>query len=209
MKLYLHHFVFPCVTIFLFIATTIVQAEAWQTIAKPQIPQQSDTVEVIEFFWYGCGHCYSLEEPLYDWEQNKPDHVELKRIPAVLGKNWLPHAKAYYVAEALGISDTFHKALFDAIHKEKKTLTDDKEIIDFFVQQGADRSEVKQWYETEEVDKKVKQAYLLGKQFLLTGVPAIVVHGQYLTSARLAGSNENLLRTVDDLVVKVREEVTP
>ena len=67
-------------------------------------------IEVIELFWYGCIHCYTMDPYLDKWADALPDDVVFKRVPAIPRKSWVPGAKAYYALETLGLEKHhFHK----------------------------------------------------------------------------------------------------
>lgn len=173
---------------------------------RPAQPTQAPEgkIEVAEVFWYGCPHCYAFEPILESWLKTKPDDVVFRRIPGVLNKNWVPHAKAYFTAEKLGILEKIHKPLFDAIHKERRRIFTEDQLRDFFEEQGVDPDEFNKIYNSDEVETKTKQAFFLARGYRLTGVPSVVVNGKYLTSGSLAGSYENLLKVVNYLIEKER-----
>src|SRR5579859_5347866 len=80
--------------------------------AQPVAPGPGK-VEVIDFFWYGCPHCFALEPYLQGWDRSKPANVVLVRVPAIVRPEWEPAARAYYTAQALGILDKAHEAIFN------------------------------------------------------------------------------------------------
>jgi thiol:disulfide interchange protein DsbA len=180
------------------------EARPFDELNPPQPTKTGDKTEVVEVFWYGCPHCYSLEPYLEQWLKTKPEDVEFRRIPGVLGKNWLPHARAYYTAEILGILDTIHNPLFNAIHRENKNIMDEKRLRDFFVQQGVKEDEFNRVYQSQDVTDKVKEAFIAGQGYKLTGVPAIIINGKYRTSAAMTGSNQKLIETINQLVDRER-----
>lgn len=165
-------------------------------------------IEVLEFFWYGCPHCYALEPYLEKWQTTKADDVQLRRVPAILGKNWIPHARAYFTAEKLGIVNKIHRPLFDAIHKDKQKIVDEKTLRDFFVKMGVDKDEFSRIYESSEVSEKIQEAFLLGQDYQITGVPAIIVNGKYRTSTSMAGSNANLIDVINQLTARERKHAS-
>jgi len=175
------------------------------TIKPAQATQTGDKIEVVEVFWYGCPHCYSFEPFLEDWHKNLPDDVALIRLPGALAQNWIPHAKAYYTAEKLGIVEKMHRPLFDAIHKERKQLFTDKQLIDYLATHGVAASEVNKVYNSPEIDAKVRQSYFLARDYKLTGVPSIVINGKYLISTTHAGSFENVIKVMDGLIEQERQ----
>ena len=177
-------------------------ADGYNIISPPQPTQTGDKIEVLEVFWYACPHCYDFEPHVKEWLQKKSDDVVFRRMPGIFRKNWIPHAKAYFTAEKLGVLDKIHSPLFDAIHKERKKIHDDKAIKKFFVKHGVDKAEFTKVYESDEIDTKVKQAFVMGQRYKITGVPAIIVNGKYMISGTTAGSFENVLKITNSLVDK-------
>ena len=173
---------------------------------RPAQPTQAPEgkIEVVEVFWYGCPHCYAFEPYLEKWLQTKPDDVVFRRVPGVLNNSWVPHAKAYFTAEKLDILPKIHEPLFDAIHKDRKSIFTEDQLRDFFAEYGVDPDEFTKIYNSDEIETKTKQAFFMARGYRLTGVPSVVVNGKYMTSGSLAGSFENLLAVVNYLIDKER-----
>ena len=181
-------------------------AEGTYKRIKPAIPTQSgDKIEVTEIFWYGCPHCYSFEPYIENWLKSLPDDVEFRRVPAVLNPSWTPHARAYYTAEKLGVMKRIHLPMFEALHKERRRVLNDKEIREFFVEKGVDEDEFDKVYNSQDVTVKLRQSLQNAKRAGIRGVPAVIVNGKYLTGASMAGSYENLLKIINQLVDKERK----
>ena len=173
---------------------------------KPAMPTQSgDKIEVLEVFWYGCPHCYAFEPYVENWLKSLPADVEFRRVPGVLNRNWMPHARAYYTAEKLGVLERVHIPLFQALHKQRQRIFTEDELREFFIDKGVDGDAFTRAYHSQAVEIKVKQAYLSARRAGLTGVPAVIVNGKYLIGASTAGSYENLLGTIDQLIDKERQ----
>jgi len=173
---------------------------------KPAMPTQSgDKIEVLEVFWYGCPHCYAFEPYIDNWLKSLPADVEFRRVPGILNKAWMPHARAYYTAEKLGVLERIHIPLFQALHKQRKRILTEDDLRTFFVGKGVDAEAFTRAYHSQAVEIKVKQAFLTVRRAGLTGVPAVIVNGKYLTGASMAGSYENLLKTIDQLIDKERQ----
>jgi len=178
--------------------------DGYNVISPAQPTQTGDKIEVLEIFWYACPHCYDFEPYVNEWLENVPEDVTFRRMPGIFRKSWIPHAKAFYTAEKMGILDKIHTPLFHAIHRDKKKLFDDKSIKKFFLKQGVDKAEFTKVYESDEIDTKAKQAYVMGSRYKVTGVPAVIVNGKYMVSGSTAGSFENVLKVIDSLVDKER-----
>ena len=173
-------------------------------INPPQPTQTGNKIEVLEVFWYGCPHCYSFEPHIEAWLKDLPDDVEFIRVPGVLNRGWIPHAKAYYVDEQLGIVDKIHRPLFDAIHKEKRRLFTEEELMDFFVEHGVSAGDFERVITSKELDTKIRQAYFLARDYKLTGVPSVVVNGKYLISASHIRTFEEMIQVTKALIEKER-----
>ena len=178
--------------------------DGYVEITPAQPTHSGDKIEVLEVFWYGCPHCYDFEPFINEWLEKKPEDVVFRRMPGIFRKDWIPHAKAYFTAEKLNILNKIHSALFTAIHKEKKQIYDDSSIKKFFIKHNVNKKEFKKAYESDEVDTKVKQAYVMGQRYKITGVPAIIVNGKYMVSGSTAGSFENVTKIIDMLIEKER-----
>jgi len=176
----------------------------------------SSKVEVTELFWYGCPHCNDFEPILNKWLETKPDNVNFVRIPAVFRESWIPHARAYYTAEALGVLDKTHSLFFEAVHKEHRRLATKKDISAFFVSHGVTQADFDKAWDSFVVQSRVKRAITLTRRSGIKGVPSMVVNGKYRTSASEAGinnpggaSNEGIIEVVNHLVAKEAKQLKP
>lgn len=177
--------------------------EGWDPV-EPQVATSvpEGKVEVIEFFWYGCPHCFHMEPELHKWLEKKPENVVFKRVPTPLNPSWEVHAQFYYAAEAIGALEQLHEPLFEAMHVKKRKLYDKQSLIDFAVEQGVDREKLTKAWGSFGVYLKVRQAGKLGQRYSLDGVPAIAIDGKYKTSGSLAGTYSKMFEIVDQLVAK-------
>lgn len=190
--------------ILLFSFSVLLKAEpaGYETLSPAQPTHNPDKVEVIEFFWYGCPHCYSFEPSLEKWLKNLPKNVEFIRQPAVFSDLWGKHAKAYFTAEALGVVDKVHTDLFDAIQNKKQHLETEDQLAKFFAEHGVNEAEFHNAYNSFLVDSKMRQAAATAGRYGVTGVPAIIVNGKYKTNGPLAGSQEKMIEVVNQLIQK-------
>lgn len=171
----------------------------YDVLLNPVQTATGDQIEVLELFWYGCPHCYSMEPQVHSWAEKAPEDVGFRRMPAVLGKSWLPHAKAYYAAEALGVLDKVHTALFEAIHVQRRRVNDEDAFAELFEEQGVSAADFRKVYKSFGVQTKVQQAGVRVRSYRITGVPAIIVNGKYRVKA-----GQHTFEIVDFLVEKER-----
>jgi thiol:disulfide interchange protein DsbA len=159
-------------------------------------------VEVLEFFWYRCPHCFHLEPDLKAWATKQPKKVTLTRVPAILNESWAALARAYYALEAVGMNEKLHGDVFNAIHTQGMDLTPSETFFDWAVTKGVDRKKLASAYNSFAVDTKVMRAQQLTRDYKLTGVPAIAINGKFVTSAYMTGGVPELFKTVDALVAQ-------
>ena len=174
----------------------------YKELPSHQPTTTGNKIEVVEVFWYGCPHCYQFEPFVEKWLEEKAGYIEFIRMPGVLGENWLPHARAFYVAEKLGVTDKIHGPLFNAIHKEKQKIMDKRALRSFFVEQGVSGDDFDQAWQSKEVEENVRYAYTMGQRYVLTGVPAVIINGKYGTSASMAGDFNKIIDVVNTLAAK-------
>lgn len=180
----------------------------FDAVAQTISTTDAKKIEVMEIFWYGCGHCYKMETPLHAWLKTKPADVNFVRMPGLPNPSWAPMAKAYYSMELLGLTDKLHTNLFDAIHKHK-TLnpTKEKAAIDWIANKGGvDRKKVEEAFKSFTVNTKLKRASQVFRASGATGVPSLVVDGKYITSGTMAGGNANALQVVNYIIKNVRAD---
>ena len=160
-------------------------------------------VEIIEFFWYGCPHCFRLDPYLQKWIPEQIDKpVEFIHIPAIFSPRWEFHAKAFYTAKALQISEQTHVPLFNEIHLNRNNLDNPKKLAQFFARFGISERKFKRAFNSPYVDGRVKRAKKLTEQYKINGVPSLIINGKYVTSASQAGSNSAIIDILDHLVEK-------
>lgn len=169
-------------------------------LSSPRPTEAKGKVEIIEFFWYGCPHCYRLEPELQAWIKKLPKDVTVRRMPATLNDSWEPMTRAYYAMEALGLTDKLHAKLFEAIHANGLNPGKPEVFFDWAAKQGVDKAKLAQAYNSFSVNAQVMHSRQLVQEYKLTGVPAFAVAGRYVTSAYMTGSNPALFDTLDALI---------
>lgn len=199
----------------LFVALLLPITSAWAqeysdgngytTIKNPVRTADPSKIEVVEIFWYGCPHCYALEPFTQAWKKNLADDVDFKYLPAVFGRNWLAHAKAFHVADILGVEEQLHSDMFNAIHQDGKRMTSEDELAEFFTQYGVSEDEFTKQYNSFAVNSRLSQADAKIRAYGARGVPGLIVNGKYLVTAATAGGNNNIYSVVDYLIEQERQ----
>lgn len=192
--------------LFLMSNSALLQAEGftagkhYEKFAQARVTDSGDKIEVLEFFWYGCPHCYSFEPFIQSWKKTKPANVEFVRVPAVFRPDWEVQARAYYALSSMGLIEDVHMKIFDATHKEKKRLNTLELMADFVAEQGVDKEKFIGQYNSFAVDSMVRKAKKQQTIYKVQGVPAIIVNGKYATSGSMSGSYDNLVKILDHLI---------
>ncbi|HTC14982.1 MAG TPA: thiol:disulfide interchange protein DsbA/DsbL [Steroidobacteraceae bacterium] len=180
---------------------------------EPLVPAQPTDVapgkvEVLEFFWLACPHCYALEPELRGWLKTKPGYVEFVRVPIIWQPIHRAHARLYYTLEALGRDDLVAKA-FDTIHQDLESrqppLYGDSDAETFRLQQqfaaqnGVNADAFAKAFNSFSVNASMQHAEEAAQRYQVQGVPLIVVNGKYTTDVGKAGSESRLIELINDL----------
>lgn len=183
------------------------EGEHYELITPPIKVGASDEVIVTEFFWYGCGHCYNFEDMLQAWGNQLPQDVSLDPSPAMWNGPMQLHAKAYFVAKALGVLDTMHEQIFQAMHIKRQRLGSQAAIRELFVENGVNAADFDKAFESFGISSQVRQADARARSARITGTPSMMVNGKYRIEARTAGSQAEMLKVADFLIQKELDDI--
>ncbi len=168
----------------------------------------ADKIEVAEFFWYGCPHCYDLEPYINRWAESADPNVRFVRVPATWNALVRLHGQLYYTEEVLARNgvladvDAFRDAVFQEYHRRGNRMTTEAAIQKIFARFGVSQEDFEKTWNSFEVNQKLRVAADLARRYSISSVPAIVVNGKYRTSASEAGSYPKLLEVIDELTAR-------
>ena len=187
-------------------AQVLGESVAYTTLKKPLPVETPGKIEVAEFFWYGCIHCYHMEALLEKWvPQLKPD-TQFRRIPAVFNDPRFVHdAAIFYSFEALGVLEKLHRPLFDAIHVSRLRTNNAPALNEWLSKNGLDPKKFETTMNSFGVQSKVKRAAQLTALAAIDGTPALAVQGRYTISAEQGPTQEGMLATAARLVDVIRK----
>lgn len=182
------------------------EGKHYQQLEQPQ-PTSSDGVEVLEFFSYGCSHCYDFEEDLNPWKLELAADVDFQRVPTGLGRAFFQQmSAAFYLAEALGVSEQVHPELFAELHEHHNhELASMPGLQSFFEKHGISAEAFQAAAESETVRTRFSEGEARAPRYGIAGVPTMIVNGKYRV-----GRNEHvtsyaeLLAVVDYLIESER-----
>ncbi len=172
----------------------------YETLESPMPTRDESRVEVLEFFWFGCPHCYAFEPAINKWKAGKPDYVNFVREAPPLNPSWETHSRTFYAAEALGITDGMFDQLFDRIHKERKPMRDPKKVAKWIasLDLGVSADEFSKAMKSMAVETALKRSMGRARQAGITGVPSIVINGKYRTGNTLAGGHQGIINVINE-----------
>jgi thiol:disulfide interchange protein DsbA len=168
-------------------------------------------VEVLEFFWYACPHCYDLDPKVEAWKKTKPAYVTFSRVHVQWNEGHRALARLYYTLDSMGKLDQLHGEVFKEIHVNGNPLTaadpnnaaESERIQAAFVKKfGISETDFKNAYHSMTVDLAVQRADELVQRYRIDGVPRFIVNGKYIADVASAGSQERLISLVGDLAVQ-------
>ena len=183
-------------------ASNWVEGQHYQRLPFDVATANPEKVEVVELFWYGCPHCFRLEPAIVSWKTTLDDHVDFQQVPAVLGRSWAPHARAFWTAKALGVLDTTHQAFFNAIHIDGRRMVREGDIQRFFEQFGVAEADFEREWEGFGVNSRLQQTDSRLTAYGINGVPAFIVNGKYRITETTAGGQAQLFEVINYLVEK-------
>lgn len=181
----------------------IVEGKDYQTLANPQATGSGNKIEVLEFFFYGCGHCFHLHPELTAWEKKMPKDVNLALVPTIFRADWEPMAYTYYALEVMGKNHELHHELYDAWNVNNTPLTDEKQISAFVAKHGVDAKKFGEAYHSFGVGSKVMRSKQMTQTFNIRGTPTLIVDGKYLITGLQPGPT---IKVLGELIEKARKE---
>ncbi len=175
-------------------------AGGYELITPPQNTSTPDQVEVLEFFWLGCPHCYAFEPAILKWEETIPENVVFVREAPPLNPSWEQHSRSFYAAQLMGQEQPFVDAMFKAIHEERQRMRKPGDIAELASELGIDKDKFLKTMKSFAVQTKMNRATQLAKGAGITGVPSIIINGKYRTGAGLAGGNQGIIDVINETV---------
>lgn len=183
----------------------VVAGRDYQVLRSVQRSDSPKKIEVIEYFSYGCPHCFDLHPLITPWSKKLSRDVVFKRVAVSIGhRSWAELAHAYYALEGTGNLARLDDALFDAVQKERLPLTDEQSIGAWVGKQGVDAGKFAAAYQSFSVNTKVSQAEQMALEDRVNALPTVVVAGKF---AVLGRTHQDTLRIADELIAKARAEL--
>jgi len=179
----------------------------YSVLTKALPVENPSKIEVAEFFWYGCPHCYTLEPFIEEWVPKLPADVYFRRIPAVFTQRWALDASIFYCFESLGVLARLHRPLFDAIHRDRLRTDNQAALNEWLGRNGVDAAKFDEAMKSFGVQSKVRRAAQLSAESKIDGTPAMMVQGRYTISAEQGRTHSGMLANAERLFPVVRKSL--
>ena len=177
----------------------------YEVLPSPVMTYDKNKIEVVELFWYGCGHCFKFEPMVKGWKDKLAADVDFRAMPAMWNDTMKLHAKAFYVAKALGIFDKTHAPFFSAMHVKKQRFKDEGSIAKFFAAYGVDEKTFEKTIKSFGITSQVNLAESRARSYRMQGTPEIIVNGKYRVSSGMTGGQPQMLKVASYLIEQERK----
>ncbi len=135
---------------------------------------------IMEFFSFGCPHCFNAEGQLNRWLKTKPQNVTFVKIPVSFGRpQWTLFARAYYIGKALKINEKIIPDFFALIHVKKQPPANISDLKQFFLSEGVSAEDFDKTVKSFYVENSIRQADQVARKFKVTGVPDFLINEKY------------------------------
>ncbi len=175
-------------------------------------------VEVMEVFSYGCIACNGFQPVMAALEHSLPANAQMVFLPAsfLTQEDWPMLQRAYFTAQALGISARTNQAIFDAVWKTgelaitdpatrrlKSPLPSIEDAAKCYERLTGVKSAVfLAAAKSFNVDLKMRAADGQVNAMQVPGTPCIVVNGKYRVNLDSMHSQDDVISVVRYLVDK-------
>jgi len=186
--------------------------ETWEAgknyflIEPVQATTTGDKIEVVEVFSYACTHCNEEAPMIAEMVKRLPANAEFVKIPAQFGfEAWKTFARGFYTAQALGIADKSHAAMFRTVFVDR-TINGGSptfaSLAEFYSKYGVSAEDFTATSRSFAIETKLKRNDALIKAYGVDGTPMFVVNGKYRISGQSAGGYDKIEPLVHYLIDK-------
>jgi thiol:disulfide interchange protein DsbA len=180
---------------------SIIAGHDYVVLSTPQRQESNGKIEVVEFFSWGCPHCYEFYPMLSRWVAALPKDAAFKRVPVGLGHpEWEALAKAYYALQSTGDVDRLDSQIFEDIHRNHVWLYDELSITTWVGKHGVNVAKFTEAFRSFGVNTTAGQAEQKAEDYRIPGVPTLAIAGKYT----VGGDFATMLSTSDQLMALER-----
>lgn len=218
-----------------FFAAVLLLCAIFSAQAQPMLPEQYQLgrdyfalpqpisardpkkIEVMEIFRYGCIHCYRFDPAVKKWKKSLAQDVDFYHLPVVWDAETELQARALFTAQAFGVAEQIHEAMFNAIWSAPGApapLNSASRIKQLFLNEKIDADKFDKTFEkSPAIISRIKEAKLRVQACKIEGTPELVVAGKYrISGAAFKAPSEHdafsrMLAVADYLIEKERKQL--
>jgi thiol:disulfide interchange protein DsbA len=185
-------------------------------LVEPSQPTTTgDKIEVLEVFSYACPACNAFQTIANKIKSDLPANAQMAYLPAAFrtDEDWPVFQRAFFAADAMGLVDKTHDAMFDAVWKEGSLKINDPvthklvqpmptidDVAKFYAKYGVKAEEFVGTANSFAVNAKIKRADAQVKAYGVDSTPTIIVNGKYRVTGTSAGGMDKIPAVVTYLV---------
>jgi thiol:disulfide interchange protein DsbA len=158
---------------------------------------------VVEFFWYGCGHCYKMKPLAAKLFSKYNGKIVAEQYPVAF-PSWESGTRMFFAYQEMGILNKMHDKTFDEIHKNNKNILSDNKVRDIFLtQNGVDVAKFNSSYNSFNMTRNLLKAKNIVDRHKISGSPIYAVYSggyTYQVSPVTAGGYERTIDVLDKIL---------
>lgn len=156
-------------------------------------------IEIKEFFNYSCGHCYRFLATVKTLKKKYKDKFYHKKFPIYWGNQTPYPARAYYIADNLGIEERFTQELFDTNFKLNINIFQPR-VIQFLAKDYGVAKEMKEAMKDPAIQAKVQKSLDMAKQYGADETPTIIINDVLKVAPSLySGSVDEMTKGLEQI----------
>ena len=152
------------------------------------------TIKMLEFFNYSCGHCYKFLETSKKLRAKFKDKLHHKKYPIYWGNQTPYPAKAFYIADELGLEEEFTQELFDTNFKLNINIFQPK-VIRFLAKEYKIEKEMTAGMQSTAISAKTNESLALAKKFKANETPTIIINNVLKVAPSITKGNVEEMTT--------------
>ena len=173
------HVIAILLALFFLPLSTVLADEAirgkYEVIGDINKLKEVKTITMLEFFNYSCGHCYKFLETSKKLRAKFKDKLHHKKYPIYWGNQTPYPAKAFYIADELGLEEEFTQELFDTNFKLNINIFQPK-VIKFLAKEYKIEKEMTAGMQSTAISAKTNESLALAKKYKATETPTIIIN---------------------------------
>ncbi|WP_458070379.1 thiol:disulfide interchange protein DsbA/DsbL [Rhodanobacter sp. BL-MT-08] len=196
-----------------------VEGKDYQVIDTGTKLTDTDKIEVVEAFSYGCPACNAYHPTMNELVKEMPSNVVVAYLPASFmpQENWVTLQRAYYAAQALGVAEKGNDAMYDAVWSTRELSSENAsgtglkpedelpgidDIAKVYAKVGANPKDFVAVANSFAVNLKMKRADDMMKAYGVEGTPTLIIDGKYRVNPLKLGDMKKSIELTRWLVAK-------